>query len=111
MKHIIGAFGTLIVLGLQILICTSVTSVSGVMAEAKEYKASVIAEIENSNFNQNVIDACIRQAGQEGYILEITNCIYDADMDMQSAEVLLSYEYAIQILGIKDIRTTRGIAR
>ena len=93
------------------MICTSVTSVSGVMAEAKEYKASVIAEIENSNFNQNVMNACIRQARQEGYILEITNCIYDANMDMQLAEVLLSYEYAIPILGIKEIRTTRGIAR
>ena len=62
MKHIIGAFGTLVVLMMNIFICISVSNASGMAAEAKEFKAAVVAEIENSNFNPNVINACIAQA-------------------------------------------------
>ena len=46
----------------------SVVSVSGQIAAAKEYKADVIAEIENSNFNPSVIAACTSQADEVGSV-------------------------------------------
>ena len=111
MKHIIGAFGTLFVLMLNIFICVSICNVSGAVAEAKEYKAAVVAEIENSNFNPNVINACITQAQTAGYELQITSCTYDVDQNIQTAEVVLTYSYEMPLFGISEIKTTRGIAR
>lgn len=111
MKHMIGAFGTLIILVINILICIAVITVSGYVAEAKEYKAAVVAEIENSNFNPNVIDSCIRQAGERGYHLQVQSSIYDADYDIRTAEVILSYTYRMPLFGIEETKTTRGIAR
>lgn len=111
MKHIISAFGTLFVLMLNIFICIAVSNASGSAAEAKEFKAAVVAEIENSNFNPNVINSCISQAQAAGYELQITNCMYDENSNIQTAEVILTYSYQIPLFGISETKTTRGIAR
>lgn len=111
MKTIIGAFGTLIVLMLNIVMCIGVSNASLATAAAKEFKADVVAEIENSNFNPNVIIGCVRQAQEAGYELEITTCIYDANRNIQMAEVILTYSYSIPLFGISETKTTRGIAR
>lgn len=111
MKYIIEAFSILMVLLLNLAVCVAVLSVSADVAAAKEYKADVIAEIENSNFNPNVIAACQGQAVQDGYSLEVTPCVYDADYDRCIAEVRLTYDYEIPLLGITQRRVTRGIAR
>lgn len=111
MKHIITAYATIIVFVLNIFMCISVSNATAAMAEAKEYKAHVIAEIENSNFNENVINACISQAQTAGYELNITNCIYDENYDIQTAEVILTYTYKMPLFGIMQTKTTRGIAR
>lgn len=111
MKQIIGAFGSLFVLVLTLITCTTVTTASGAAAAAKEYKADVIAEIENSNFNPNVIASCIEQAADAGYELQITSCTYDDDSNIQTAEVILTYNYEMPLFGIYDTKTTRGIAR
>ena len=89
----------------------SVISVSGQIAAAKEYKADVIAEIENSNFNPSVIAACTSQADAEGYQLTVSDCTYDALGDLNTAEVILTYEYNLPFFGVSGTRTTRGIAR
>lgn len=111
MKQIIGAFCTLFVLALNMFVCAGVIAASGQAAEAKEFQADVIAEIENSNFNQNVIDGCISQASAAGYDLRLTSHIYDADNNIQTAEVRLSYTYTIPVLGIESSKTVRGMAR
>ncbi len=111
MKHIIGAFGTLVVLMMNIFICISVSNASSAAAEAKEFKAAVVAEIENSNFNQNVINACITQAEDAGYSLQVTDCMYDRNNQIQTAEVILTYSYSLPLFGIEETVTTRGIAR
>lgn len=111
MKHIITAYTTLIVFILNVFICIGISNAEANMTEAKEYKAQVIAEIENSNFNPNVIEACRNQARTAGYELQITNCLYDENYNMQSAEVVLCYMYELPVLGISKIKTTRGIAR
>lgn len=111
MRNIIAAFSALLVLMLNLLLCTSVSTSDAAVAAAKEYKADVIAEIENSNFNPNVINACIEQAQAAGYSLEVTGYTYDADHDIRSAEVILTYFYEMPVFGIAKTQTTRGIAR
>lgn len=111
MKHIISAFGVLFALVLALFMCASVASESGQVAAAKEYKADVIAQIENSNFNPNVIADCIRQASDAGYQLEVNSCTYDENSDIQTAEVILTYQCEMPLFGISESKTTRGIAR
>ena len=111
MKQIISAYTALIVFVLNIFMCITIINATASMAEAKEYKAQVIAEIENSKFNQNVINACITQAQAQGYELSITNCVYDEYNDIQTAEVVLTYSYKLPLFGIAQNKTTRGIAR
>lgn len=111
MKHIIGAFGIVMVLMLNLFICITVSNASAAAAEAKEFKADVVAEIENSNFNAKVIEHCISQAKKAGYQLEVINCMYDERSDIQAAEVVLTYQYALPLFGIAEKKTTRGIAR
>lgn len=111
MKHIISVFTSLFILVVNIIAVTAMITLSGDVAAAKEYKADVIAEIENSNFNSNVIDSCIVQAEQVGYTLQITNSTYDELHNMQTAEVILSYTYKIPLFGIVETKMTRGIAR
>lgn len=111
MKHMITAYGALIVFILNTFMCITVSNATAAMAEAKEYKAQVVAEIENSNFNENVINACITQAQTEGYQISITNCIYDENYNIQTAEVILTYSYNLPLFGISETKTSRGIAR
>lgn len=111
MKHIIGAYSILLVLVLNIFICIAVITVNAEVAAAKEYKAAVVAEIENSDFNPNVISECIAQAGAAGYQLQISECAYDGENNIRTAEVILSYTYQIPLLGISETKNTRGIAR
>lgn len=111
MKHIVGAFSTLLVLVLNIFICITVSTASGNTAAAKEYKADIIAEIENSDFDPNVINSCISQASAAGYALQVTGCTYDELNNIQTAEVILSYTYELPLFGITQTKTTRGLAR
>lgn len=111
MKNIISGYAILFAFVCNILICVQVAGASGQTAAAKEYKADIVSEIENSNFNSNVIAACISQAEAAGYHLEVKNCTYDEYLDIQTAEIVLEYSYSMPIFGIKEKRTTRGIAR
>ena len=110
MKYVIEAFSILFTLMAGLYGSVSVISVSGQIAAAKEYKADVIAEIENSNFNPSVIAACTSQADAEGYQLTVSDT-YDALGDLNTAEVILTYEYNLPFFGVSGTRTTRGIAR
>ena len=83
---------------------------NGAMAAAKEYKADVIAEIENSDFNRHVISSCISQAQSAGYTLTVTPSA-NADGETVSADVILSYDYKMPVFGIEKTHMTRGIAR
>ena len=57
-KSFMGVFFLLSMLLLGIGILSAQTEV----ADALDYKADIIAELENSNYNAKVMEACIRQA-------------------------------------------------
>lgn len=111
MRHIVGAFSTMLVLLLNLLFAAEILSVSAKTAEVKSYKAAVIAEIENSNFNPHVIRACQEQAKDMGYELEVSSCMYEENYDRRLAKVTLKYDCAIPLLGIEAKKVTYGIAR
>ena len=111
MKQIIGAFSVLFILMLNLMLGAAILSVSAKAAEAKEYKAAFITEIENSIFNPKVILACKKQAENMGYQLEVKCYTHEEAYERCAAEILLKYRYEIPLLGISSERTTCGIAR
>ena len=111
MKHIIEAFSAVILILLSAYASVAIIAVSGDIIAAREYKAAMVAEIENSDFNETVIQACIAQARQAGYEAKVEKCIYDEKNRKQMAEVILSYQYQLPLFGISDRKMTRGIAR
>lgn len=111
MKHIVEGFSVLFVMMLNLCMAAGVLNVTAKVAEVKEYKAAVTAEIENSNFNPNVIAACIKDADVRRYSMEVTTCSYGEDAGRQMAEVCLTYEYEVPLIGVSGQSVTRGIAR
>lgn len=111
MEKIISAFSTLLLVVLTICGCAAIITVNADVAAAKEYKADIVAEIENSDFNPYVVNQCIAQAQAAGYQLQVSLQTYDEDRNIKTAEVILSYQYNIPVFGISKTHETRGIAR
>lgn len=111
MKQIIEAFSAILLISLCAFASIAVLTVSSDIMAAKEYKADIIAEIENSDFNEHVINGCIQQAEDAGYQIQVNTSVYNAAENKKTAEVILTYEYEIPLLGIRDTKQTRGIAR
>lgn len=80
-------------------------------SEAESYKAEVIAEIENSNFSDEVISECVSNAEKNGYTLTVNKTVVDADVEEYSAEVVLGYTYSIPLLNVDSTHYIRGVAR
>lgn len=102
--------------GVFFLLLVTLTGIQTVMggvdaAEAQNYHADVVTEIECSNFNPRVISACISQAAQAGYELKVTPVVYDASGHQQTAEVVLRYKYGIKLLELSEPKSIRGFAR
>ncbi|MCI8483446.1 MAG: hypothetical protein HFH41_03790 [Lachnospiraceae bacterium] len=103
-------------LGILFLLLTGLVGIGVVTAgvevtAARNYHADVISEIECSNFNNGVIEACKHQAQEKGYQLKIADMVYDAEKREQMAEVILSFDYAIPVLNLVSNREIRGFAR
>lgn len=111
MEQIIKFFSSILMLLLGFFMCMSVVLASSLRIDADEYKSDVIGEIENSNFNAAVITYCKEQAASNGYTLEVSNCQYDEDNNLQIAEVIIEYPYKIPLFGISTTKQVRGIAR
>ena len=110
MAQIIHFVSNIMLMLLGFFLCISIVAGVDTKTQAEEYKADVIAEIENSNFNQAVIETCMIQAEKVGYEVQVHPCCYDADGDTTLAEVIVSYSYQVPLLGIAEKKELRGIA-
>lgn len=111
MKLIVEIYCGILVFLMNVYVVLMTGTAELQVTAAENFRASVVSEIENSNFNSRVIDGCIAEAGAAGYTLEVTACTYDAEHDISTAEVALTYQYRVPLLGIDETRTTRGLAR
>lgn len=97
----------------------------GQKSNASQYRTQVITAIENSNYNASVINAVLAKAEENGYEMAIT--VYTTDgstktytdatatedelMYATMADIELSYEYNIPIIGVLEGDTISGNAR
>lgn len=111
MKGTIEFFMIIIAFALMSLSGTALITASLNSANARNYHASIINEIENSNFNQGVMDSLYVDASSKGYELEpiVTT---EIEKHKKVAEVILNYNYDVGILNITgEKHTIRGYAR
>ncbi len=111
MGQVIKAYLGVVFLLLMGLVGIGIVAAGMEVNAARNYHADVIAEIECSNFHPAVIDACKSQAQEAGYCLEVEKLAYDAEGKEQTAEVVLSFDYAIPILNLVSDHKVRGFAR
>lgn len=113
-KDMKGAIETaigIVFLAFMAVLGTSYVTVSLNTQRAQNYHASVVQELENSGFSQNVIDEEIEKADQNGYgELKIEKKVSSGTGEAY-AKVTLPYKYAIPILGINWDHEIVGYAR
>ncbi|RDY32120.1 hypothetical protein [Lachnotalea glycerini] len=101
------------------LLLLSVFTMAGVMSacidanNARDFHASVIAEIEDSNFAPSVINACKTQAENAGYELLINDnsVVKNENGKTTLLVVILKYQYQVDFLGVVSSQQIRGFAR
>lgn len=111
MKSIPGYFIGIILLVLLALTGTSIITGSIRVTNARDFHASIISQIEASNFNENVISSLYQEADDNGYELEPIK-VQVLSERKKMCEIILKYNYEIGILNIKkEQHEIRGYAR
>lgn len=113
-------------LGIFLMMLLSTVGIGIVAAEAqicqaRNFKSDVVVELENSNYNREVINACIKQADELGYQLQVnlyedsgavTVCengnVPPVEKEVTMAEVILHYAYRMGPFHSKTEHSIRG---
>lgn len=110
MKQIPIIYISLFLIMLGVVVTTGIIQANMVALRATEFHMDAVAEIENSNFADSVIDACKLQADECGYELTVEK--FEDDKGITNmAEVILCYDYSIPFLNINNRYYKRGYAR
>lgn len=93
-------------------------------AKAKNYKADVVAQIEQSDFDQDVMKELIKSAKNNGYTLYIKNdpndftnpdtpsvLVTNGAYNKKISYVTLKYSFDVAIFGIHKEHITQAVAR
>ena len=109
-----------------VFIVTGIGCISaGIEVEhARSFKTDVVANLENSNYNADVINSCISTASDNDYVLTIVAYGKDGSVKtyrngtpaestkgVYAASVTLKYRYKIGFLNINTEKSVRGMAR
>ena len=106
MKIAIEIFVSLFILCLAAALCISFISSDLAVMDAREAYYSYVNELQESNFADVVISACVNDAAENGHTLNIE--IIEDESGNRSANVILNYEYKMLPLGITQEKVIRG---
>ena len=98
MKQIFETYLTLFFLLMAVFTLEGIIAADIDTKNARDFKESIVDEIENSNFSPTVIAAC-RNAGNNKYTVTV-NEYKDSEDNTVMAEVTLSYNFSIAFLNV-----------
>lgn len=125
MSQVVKAFlGVFLTLFMAIVALSVLSSYMGVM-NAQDMQASVIDELENSDFNAAVMKECFQKCANAGYELSVTvfcgnssvvalhtqKEVPDSLSDITMARVELNFPLKSPLLGVDQSRSFVGYAR
>ncbi|MDE6904671.1 MAG: hypothetical protein K2P76_07020 [Lachnospiraceae bacterium] len=123
MSQVIKTFTGVFFMLLVLLLGTGILSAQMDASNAINYKADIVAELENSNYSPQVLNGCMEQAIDNGYKISVKTFtkggavqVYTAPTagdtrDVVMAEVVLTYPYRIGFLDSHTQHQVRGFAR
>lgn len=111
MAEYLKAWTTVLFFALEVILLTGIIAAAVTICQAQQFHSSVMAEIENSNFNDSVISQCKTEASQKGYELTVQKVVTNVEEGYQIADVQLSYPYRIGLLELNGTGQIRGTAR
>lgn len=106
MKVAIEIYVSLFILCLTMALCVGFISSDLTVMEARDCYYSYVNELQESNFADSVVTACIDDAAEQGHSLSID--ILEDGNGNRSANVVLSYQYKVLPLGISQNKSIRG---
>lgn len=109
MGQVIKTYLGIFIMMLLLVVGAGIVSAEAEICRARSFKTDVVAELENSHFHPDVIEACTQQAQDMGYELEIRT--YGDGGQVEMAAVTLSYTYRIGPFHTASEHRVQGIAR
>ena len=98
MKIAIEVFSIVIAITLACILFASIISSNNQNCYARDYYNVVVNRIEDSNYNDQVIEECINDAQSKGYDLDVDDVtVYD---DQPSKYVTLTYYVSLPVFGL-----------
>ena len=100
MKGAIETFVGIVIIALMVVISTGYITASLDIRHAQNFHSSMVSEIEESDFSQEVINECILNAQLNHFVKEDGSSGLDVKTaeGMDIAEVTLTYTYTIPFL-------------
>lgn len=113
MSTVIKSYLSIILILIAVFTFAGIISVAIDVQNARDYHATVVNEIENSNHASSVIDACKSEASENGYTLTTSTYADNSEgsFDSKITKVVLEYEYSIGFLDIASGKQIVGYAR
>lgn len=91
---------TFVVILLITITGVSITAVNAETAAAGDYLESTAAVIRESNYSGAVIDQCIGEAEENGYLLEVE--VYREPVGVCYARLCLHYRYQLAVFQVSE---------
>lgn len=112
MGTIIKVYTAIFLVLMTVFVSVGILSVQVDVQNARDYHAAVVNEIENSNHNSSVIDACVEEAKNNGYTLTVDSYTNSSgNYSFTVSKVVLKYKYTIAFLNIQSDKEIMGYAR
>lgn len=106
MKAAIEAYISIFIVSICVILCACIISADLNTAGARDAYATYASELQDSNFADDVVEACKNDAVSRGYSIVIN--IYDDGLGDRSGDIELKYNYQIAFLGFNAPRYIRG---
>lgn len=111
MDNIFKTATTVLLMISFLLITAGCISASIDSAAAEQYTEDAATMIENYNFNDSVIAACISNASDKGYVMSVQKMDANGDGICDMAEIITKYDFQIFRTGTSEKHIVRVYAR
>ena len=108
MKVAIEVYVAIFIIFLCILLCIGVLEAGITASNARDAYTTYVLQLQNSNYDDAVVDAIKKDAADRGY--EINIKVFTDDQGGRSGSVELQYEYHIPIINYTTYKYIRGYA-
>lgn len=108
MKVAIETYVSIFIVCICALLCVCLISADMGVAGARDAYTTYVLQLQDSNFADGVVAACVSDATSRGYSINIE--VYDNGNGDKSGTVELQYDYVIPVIGYATQRYIRGYA-